>query len=241
VRLSIACFRLPFLSLLLTAAALSFLPESAFAWGAALPAMQDTTLVAGTNDVRISWNPGDTQQGCRQDVPSCGYQGSGELPITVIRYTLSASRYDVGPVPISAGSVVDRNVPSGHYTYGTCVVPVLNGPMCSVWRAIDVPSAAIAPTAPSSPAQAPSVPASKPEFVLGFKSLHDLDPADIGDPIDNQASGANGDALQHTTKGLMAWRKADNWTAFTNGYMTWINGPSGLASRLNTERFSWEA
>ncbi len=26
----------------------------------------------------------------------------------------------------------------------------------------------------------------------------------------------------------MAWRKADNWTAFTNGYKTWLNGPNGL-------------
>jgi len=39
----------------------------------------------------------------------------------------------------------------------------------------------------------------------------------------------------------MAWRKADNWTAFTNGYLTWINGPTGLVNRLNTDRFSWEA
>jgi len=40
---------------------------------------------------------------------------------------------------------------------------------------------------------------------------------------------------------LLAWRKADNWTAFTNGYWTWINGPSGLVKRLNTQRYSWEA
>src|SRR5581483_4094884 len=79
------------------------------------------------------------------------------------------------------------------------------------------------------------------QFILGFKSLHDLDPGDIGDCVDNQGFAANGDARQHTTKGLMAWRKADNWTAFTNGYMTWINGPNGLASRLNTDRFPWEA
>ena len=39
----------------------------------------------------------------------------------------------------------------------------------------------------------------------------------------------------------MAWRKADNWTAFTDGYRTWINGPNGLVMRLNTERFVWEA
>lgn len=32
-----------------------------------------------------------------------------------------------------------------------------------------------------------------------------------------------------------------NWTAFTNGYQTWLNGPTGLAMRLNTQRFRWEA
>jgi len=56
--------------------------------------------------------------------------------------------------------------------------------------------------------------------------------------MDNQAFAGSGDAVQHTTKGLMAWRKADNWTAFTNEYTTWIDGPDGLASRLNTERFA---
>jgi hypothetical protein len=79
------------------------------------------------------------------------------------------------------------------------------------------------------------------QFTLGFKTLHDLDPQDIGDCTDNQASAPNGDAQQHTTKGLMVWRKADNWTAFTNGYTTWINGPNGLVSRLNSDRFPWEA
>src|SRR5438309_10848609 len=79
------------------------------------------------------------------------------------------------------------------------------------------------------------------QFILGFKALHDLDAADVGDCQENQAFAANGDAQQHTGKGLMAWRKADNWTAFTNGNMTWINGPGGLQSRFNGQRFSWEA
>jgi len=78
------------------------------------------------------------------------------------------------------------------------------------------------------------------QFILGFKTLHDMTPDITGDCQDNQAFAANGDSQQHTTKGLMAWRKADNWTAFTNGYMTWINGPNGLVSRLNTDRFTWE-
>mgnify|MGYP001487094133 CR=1 FL=1 len=78
------------------------------------------------------------------------------------------------------------------------------------------------------------------QYVLGFKALHDLDPADIGDCVDNQAFAWNGDAQQHTTRGLLAWRRLDNWTAFTNGYQTWINGPHGLVRRLNTQRFAWE-
>ncbi len=79
------------------------------------------------------------------------------------------------------------------------------------------------------------------QFVLEFKTLHDLTPENVGDCIDNQAFAANGDALQHTTNGLMAWRKADNLTAFTNGDTTWINSALGLVSRFNTERYPWEA
>lgn len=79
------------------------------------------------------------------------------------------------------------------------------------------------------------------QFILGFQALHDLDPTEIGDCIDNQAYSANGDAVQHTTKGLLVWRKADNWTAFTNGSHTWISGPQDLVSRPNSERYSWEA
>src|SRR5579875_599290 len=79
------------------------------------------------------------------------------------------------------------------------------------------------------------------QYVLGFASLYALDPTDIGNCTDNQQSASNGDAQQTTTNGLMVWRKADNWTAFTNGFWTWINGPDGLAKRLNNQRFSWEA
>jgi hypothetical protein len=79
------------------------------------------------------------------------------------------------------------------------------------------------------------------QFQLGFRTLHDMAPGVVGDCIENEWHNAeNGDGLQRTTRGLMAWRKFDNWTAFTDGYMTWINGPLGLQSRLNTERFAWE-
>ena len=84
------------------------------------------------------------------------------------------------------------------------------------------------------------------EFILGFASLKALidaaeGPDKVGDCLENQRfNPENGDALQQTTGGLLVWRKADNWTAFTDGYRTWLNGPHGLQARLNTEQFDWE-
>ena len=84
------------------------------------------------------------------------------------------------------------------------------------------------------------------QFILGFATLKALidaaeGPDKVGDCLENQRfNPENGDALQQTTGGLLVWRKADNWTAFTDGYRTWINGPYGLQSRLNTEQFDWE-
>jgi hypothetical protein len=89
---------------------------------------------------------------------------------------------------------------------------------------------------------ASSVSAAECQFVLGFETLRDLIGHDIvGDCLENEHYNAIGDSVQQTTGGHMAWRKADNWTAFTDGYRTWVNGPDGLQQRLNTERFEWEA
>jgi hypothetical protein len=67
--------------------------------------------------------------------------------------------------------------------------------------------------------------------------------ATVGDCLQNEGfNPANGNAEQRTTKGLLVWRKADNWTAFTDGYRTWLNaGPRGVVQRLNTQRFAWES
>jgi hypothetical protein len=77
-------------------------------------------------------------------------------------------------------------------------------------------------------------------FSLGFADLHTLLPDVVGDCLSNAVAEPNGDVQQQTTNGLLAWRKADNWTAFTNGSTTWINGPDGVQSRPNDQRFSWE-
>jgi hypothetical protein len=79
-------------------------------------------------------------------------------------------------------------------------------------------------------------------FVLGFAALRAQIPAVVGACLeDERHNPENGDTLQRTTGGLLVWRKADNWTAFTDGHRTWINGPNGLQRRLNSERFDWEA
>lgn len=79
-------------------------------------------------------------------------------------------------------------------------------------------------------------------FVLGFGTLASLIPQIVGQCVEDEGHNpANGDALQQTTTGLLVWRKADNWTAFTDGYRTWIAGPYGLFARLNSQRFPWEA
>src|SRR5262249_39683584 len=86
------------------------------------------------------------------------------------------------------------------------------------------------------------------QFQLGFQALHDWNPAMVGDCTDDESHNpANGDGLQHTTAwhgkgGLLVWRKADNWTAFTDGSTTWINGPFGVQSRPNAGPcFVWES
>ena len=82
-------------------------------------------------------------------------------------------------------------------------------------------------------------------FSLGFATLRSLIPSEVGTCLDSETYNDKGDNVQHTTAwhgngGLLVWRKADNWTAFTDGSKTWINGPCGLQQRLNSERFPWE-
>jgi Domain of unknown function (DUF4352) len=79
-------------------------------------------------------------------------------------------------------------------------------------------------------------------FTLGFRALRDQIPAVVGACLENEHFNvANGNAEQRTSGGLLVWRKADNWTAFTDGGTTWLNGPFGLQSRPNQGPFfAWE-
>lgn len=78
------------------------------------------------------------------------------------------------------------------------------------------------------------------QFIRNFKRLHDRLPDTIGSCTSRRIFAANGDVLQYTTNGLIVRRKADNWTAFTDGHITFIDGPHGLVSRSNADRFTWE-
>ena len=79
-------------------------------------------------------------------------------------------------------------------------------------------------------------------FQLGFANLAKQIPDAVGKCTANERfNPANGNAEQPTDRGLLVWRKADNWTAYTDGYRTWLAGPSGLQDRLNDgPRFEWE-
>jgi hypothetical protein len=116
------------------------------------------------------------------------------------------------------------------------------------WVAPVLVAAAILPAAPTG-AQPDAQPAAQAAcgFVLGFATLRNLITARegrdvVGACLENERfNPANGNAEQRTAGGLLVWRKADNWTAFTDGFRTWLNGPSGLQQRLNSQRFPWEA
>jgi hypothetical protein len=78
-------------------------------------------------------------------------------------------------------------------------------------------------------------------FQFGFAALAQQIPGQVGVCLDDERNDpSGGDDIQHTSKGLLVWRKADNVSAFTNGQWTWLLGPDGLEQRSNSRRFSWE-
>lgn len=138
--------------------------------------------------------------------------------------------------------------------FAVLVAFLLAAPVAAGWAEPvgQVPNPALTPTSQptatasatvNTPTTAPtSTPTMACTFELGFKQLHDQPGVVVGDCRGNELHADNGDALQQTSGGLLVWRKADNWTAFTDGSTTWINGPDGLVSRPNSgPLFPWEA
>ena len=61
------------------------------------------------------------------------------------------------------------------------------------------------------------------QITSGFATLAQTVPDNVvGECLDSASLNlSNGNIEQHTTRGLLFWRKADNATAFTDGSMTW--------------------
>lgn len=82
------------------------------------------------------------------------------------------------------------------------------------------------------PAKAPEpapVPDLVPHFANGFATLKTALGNPMGDPIDQERqSASNGDTLQHTSTGLVFYRKATNTPTFTDGYRHWALTAGGL-------------
>jgi beta propeller repeat protein len=123
-------------------------------------------------------------------------------------------------------------------------------------RGANVRGATLSLPARPSPTPSPTVTPTAPQpvvctYVLGFQWLHDRIVEAEGDIVgvclENEWHNEIGDGLQRTSGrgtgeiGMFAWRKADNWTAWTDGDMTWLWGPCGLQKRPNSGPFfAWE-
>ncbi len=83
--------------------------------------------------------------------------------------------------------------------------------------------------------------ASSCTFSYGFGALDTMIPNQVGGCLGDPTILSNGNTVQQTTAGLMAYNPADNVPEFTDGATTWTLGPQGLQSRPNGERFSYEA
>ena len=132
------------------------------------------------------------------------------------------------------------NILNGAYT--EIGVGVATGGPLGVYWAQEFGARRGQPAPGAVPIAAPAVPAGAGcQFVLGFAALwQQIGPA-AGVCLENERFNlANGNAEQATTTGLFVWRKSDNWTAFTDGFRTWVSGPYGVQQRLNTQRFPWE-
>ena len=93
---------------------------------------------------------------------------------------------------------------------------------------------------------APGAAAAQCEFVLGFAAIRThitlSEGQDrVGACLQNERfDPVTGEATQKTAAGLLTWRKADNWTAFSDGLRTWVYSPYGLQARPAGDLLDWE-
>ena len=111
-----------------------------------------------------------------------------------------------------------------------------------VLRTVSAATALVAVLLSPSTLQASFVPSTPAcEFRFGFGTLQGLIPDIVGACVEQEHHDpSTGDAVQHTTRGLLVWQKGTNVVAFTDGHHTWLLGSYGLQRRLNTDWFAWE-
>jgi len=74
-----------------------------------------------------------------------------------------------------------------------------------------------------------------------FRVLAEALPELIGNCVASEAlNGETGDIEQPVDGGVLVLRSADNTPVFTDGWQTWVAGPNGIETRLNSERLAWE-
>ena len=78
-------------------------------------------------------------------------------------------------------------------------------------------------------------------FSYGFAALHTMIPNQVGGCLGDPSILSDGNTVQPTSGGLMAYNPADNLPEFTNGSITWVLGAGGLQTRWNEQRFAYEA
>ncbi len=83
--------------------------------------------------------------------------------------------------------------------------------------------------------------ASSCEIRPRFHVLIDAIPEIIGNCVATEVLNADtGDIEQSVDGGVLVHRSADNTPMFSDGWQTWVAGPNGVETRLNTERLAWE-
>ena len=175
--------------------------------------------------------------GCQGAAPSVPTIAAPTAQPAAVAPTLPAA----SPSPVSAPATAPSLVASPVVSPSPVALPVASpaaSPSPSAPPAASPVAAAPSPVAQASPAMPVSC-----DFVFGFATLRDLvGPTTVGDCTENQRENpGNGTAEQRTTKGIMVHRPQDEWTAFSDGSRTWINGRRGLLERPANQRFEWEA
>ena len=89
--------------------------------------------------------------------------------------------------------------------------------------------------------QVPTGLAAQCEIRPRFRVLAEALPELIGNCVAPEAlNGETGDIEQPVDGGVLVLRSADNTPTFTDGWQTWVAGPNGIETRLNSERLAWE-